>query len=71
MIKRYPNGEIICKERMEDEDWFNYFQDLMEITTGEEFVFSPIENPSILLELFYNEWKDAPENIQSTKDFHL
>jgi hypothetical protein len=31
-MKRYENGELITKERMEDEDWYSDYQALMHIS---------------------------------------
>ncbi len=35
-MKRYDNGEIVTKERMEDEEWYgSYYQPFLEFAMGE------------------------------------
>jgi hypothetical protein len=34
-MKRYPNGELVTKERMQDEDWYySYYQPFLEFALG-------------------------------------
>lgn len=33
-MKRYDNGELITKERMQDEEWYSDYQDLLEFAFG-------------------------------------
>lgn len=57
-MKRYDNGEPIIKDRMEDEEWYSYYQTLIEIVLGEEFTFSLIDDPGRLVELFHKDWEE-------------
>lgn len=62
-LNLYPNGEQITKDRIEDEDWYGYYQNLMEIATSSVFSFCPIDNPGILVQLFFEEWKSLIGNF--------
>jgi hypothetical protein len=55
-MKLYDNGEPILKTRMEDEDWYGYFQNLIEISNAPEFTFITIDDPSRLVDLFNQKW---------------
>lgn len=58
----YDNGEPVLKTRMEDEEWYGYYQSLLEIITGEQFSFTAINDPSILVNLFNEDWKGFRDN---------
>lgn len=51
--KYYDNGEIIIKSRMEDEDWYSDYQDLLELTITDK--------PISIDELLYEFDKDRIE----------
>ena len=50
-MKRYENGEIITKDRMEDEVWYPDYQDLMHISMYRE-------DCDEIARMF---WKDNPD----------
>ena len=62
----YPNGEPITKDRMEDEDWYGYYQEVMEYACSEEFSFCEINNPGRLVDLFFEDWKSFKDKVQDT-----
>jgi hypothetical protein len=51
-MNRYPNGEPVIKDRIQDEDWYPHYQALMEVAvrTGHTEV-------EALVQAFISDWK--------------
>jgi hypothetical protein len=57
-MKRYDNGEIVTKDRMEDEEWYpNYYQPFLEFSLGgiSDDVGETYENALEFFKDFYGE----------------
>lgn len=67
-MRYYDNGEPILKKRMEEEDWYGYYQSLIEVTMNEEFTFCIIEDLGVIIELFHKEWEEY-RHLKHYKDF--
>jgi len=61
-MRLYDNGETILKASIEQEDWYNFYHDLMEITCYTEFEFSYIDDPDRLVVLFDGEYGSLKDN---------
>jgi len=67
-MKRYANGEPILKNSIEEEDWYIYYQDLIEASMSSEFTFCAIKDPGTIIELFNKEWEEF-RHLEHYKDF--
>lgn len=68
-MKLYDNGEPILKDSIEEEDWYNFYHEVLEITCSAEFTFSTIDDPSRLVDLFDEEWGILRDNKNYINNF--
>lgn len=57
----YDNGEEKKKKKIKDEDWYGYYEELIEISMSECFTFEDIKDPKKLVDLFNKGWAKIPK----------
>lgn len=53
-MERYENGDIVTQDRIEDEAWYPYYQDLMEIAVREK-----VDDCDLLAKKFWERNQEA------------